>query len=640
MLEFLPKCKGLDASSAYEVISSLCLMKPLNMNIVAVIHQPRAEVFNLFDRIMLLSNGGRTVYSGKRAFLIPYFEALGFSFNPASNPADQFLDIISGVQLPSNGEKHNFPQLWEEFSSSEVRNMRRPTLDDTSALISFQDVRHRRALAANLEYEQSVVNESPLRTIMHYEASDLAKRRILTVVALAFLSAGIIVCITLLCLPSIFTSFAYLNVVVPYCSTALIIFTIIAVIVVVAAFKPFVAMEKLMYLSAGAALGPLGVLFCLFWQKRSRFYSYWLYMDMGAGIWTTIVFAAIGTYFAVSQSAQAAWSFTTDARVPWMLFMCAPFGFVVVMLSASRILKGIDSSYRDIANFFLQVWIQFVRCSQEHWSQPAGLLLDFVLAAVSASMIGIVTPTSSRWTLPLLEQIAIATKDSVYQITNCPPVGPPIFCTILSVPQNDPIYTNAQFVPLALGLIGVISSLRFFGVNKENFHRENMEGLSTTAVYVAKTIFAVLLSAISSAIFLSFWGFLVQPPAAPGLYFLLIWITLFAAQGLGFLVSISVRLDLAGMLGILIVLIFTLFSTTLSGNGSFQSVISYFSFVGWSSVAFYTTSVQGFNAVLTPWMVNVYGFTPDEMSFAWAQLFCLGVFMRLLAWMSLVFKEV
>lgn len=512
--------------------------------------------------------------------------------------------------------------------------MRKPTMDHSDALVYFQEeVRKREAIR--------VESFTPLtKMTVVRESSDMSKRRVMAVISFVFLALAIAVCIILLCLPQIFTPFTYKNVIIPYCSTALIIYSAIFVTVFVAIFSPFVAMEKLMYLSAGSALGPFGVIFGLVWFKRSRFYSYWLFLDMGAGLWITLVFAAIGTYFAISsQGLSESFSFTTDARVPWMLFMCAPFGFVIVVISISRIFKGIDSSYRDIAPFFVQTWVQFVRCAQQQWSQPSGVLLDFILAAVSACMIGIVTPTSSRWRLPLLESIAIATQGTPFPITNCPRGGPPILCTILSVPQSDPLFSNAQFVALALGLIGVISSLRYFGTNKENFHRENMSGLSTSASYIAKTLFLALLSAASSAIFLSFYGFLVQPPAPPGLYFLLFWVTLFAAQGLGFLVSISVRLDLAGMLGILVVLIFTLFSTTLSGDGSFQSVISYFSFVGWSSVAFYTTSVQGFNAVLTPWMKNVYGFIPENQAFAWAQLFCLGVFMRSLAWMSLVLQE-
>ena len=116
---------------------------------------------------------------------------------------------------------------------------------------------------------------------------------------------------------------------------------------------------------------------------------------------------------------------------------------------------------------------------------------------------------------------------------------------------------------------------------------------------------------VSSAVFLSFWGFLVQPDANVGLYFLFIWLVLFCATSLGFLCSICVQIEFSGMIGILVVLVLTLFSTTLSGVNPVTSVVSYFSFISWASIAFYTTTVAKFEANLTPWMQNVYGFSPS-----------------------------
>ena len=59
-----------------------------------------------------------------------------------------------------------------------------------------------------------------------------------------------------------------------------------------------------------------------------------------------------------------------------------------------------------------------------------------------------------------------------------------------------------------------------------------------------------------------------------------------------------------------------------------------------STGALYTTSVAPFDATLSQWMYNSYGFTPAMTSFAWSQIFCLGVFFRLFAWLALVYKEI
>jgi ABC-type multidrug transport system ATPase subunit len=633
---------GLDSSSAFEVISNLLAFMPLNINIVAVMHQPRRDIFDLFDQVLLLSNGGRIVFSGKRLFMMPYFEMLGFSFDPMLNPADQVLDIISGIQLSEDSQtSHDFAELWEEFTARETKQNRKPTLDNQQSLAYIEEIlRNRRAKLAQQDYNSGIPMQSPMQEAFAHSDSTRNKK-IEALVAIGIQAIGIIICTVLLCVSFVFTPFAYINVVVPYCSVALALFVTTTVVIIVLAFRPSSSMddvEKAMYFSAGTIFGPVAIIFCLIWQHRSKYYNYWHFLNMGAGAWTTIVFSAIGTFFAMQNSLS--WNLTTDVRVPWMLFVCAPLGFVVVIASILRIYRRIDSSVREMASFMTQVWLQFVRSVTEVWARPSGLLLDLVLAAVSAIIIGITTPSSSRWTTPILESLAVATQDTFYPIRDCLPIMPSVLCQFISHPQSDPLYTNAQFVPLALGLIGVISSLRFFGLNKANFQRENMVGLSTTAVYLAKTFVSILISSVSAAVFLSYWGFFVQPPANPGLYFLLFWICLFSAHGLGFLVSICMRMDLAGMMGILVVLIFTLFSTTLSGQGGFQSVISYFSFIGWASIALYTTSVLPLNAILTPWMSNVYGFDAATSSFAWTQLFCLGVFMRLLAWLALVTKEV
>jgi ABC-type multidrug transport system ATPase subunit len=636
---------GLDSSSAFKVVSDLVSLLSLNINIAAVMQQPRADIFQLFDRLLLLSDGGRTVFSGKRVLMVPYFETLGFSFDPKLNPADQVLDIISGIQLSDDSQStHNFAELWDEFIAREHLHKRKPTVDDEHSLSEFQEsLRARRAKLAEQDYITDCPTESPMQEIFQHSDSRRNKN-VKALMAVVIQVIGIIICTTLLCVSFAFNKFVYLRVIVPYCTVSLALFVGTIITIGILTFRlsfSMDAMEKTLYFSAGTIFGPLAIVFCLAWQRRSKYYSYWLFLNMGAGAWITIVFSAVGTLLAMrANNYSEEWSFTTDVGVSWVLFVCAPFGFVILVASILRVVRKVDSTVREIASFMSQVWLHLFRCATEEWVRPSGLLLDLVLAVVSAIMIGITTPTSSRWTTPVLEFIAFATQDTFFPIQDCLPTMPAVLCQFISHPQSDPIFSNSQLVPLALGLIGVISSLRFFGLNKSNFRRENMAAVSTTALYLAKTLVSILASSISAAVFLSFWGFFVQPPANAGLYFLLIWLCLFSAHGLGFLVSICLRMELAGMLGVIVVLIFTLFNTTLSGQGGFQSFISYFSFINWASVALYTTSVAPFKATLTPWMFNVYGFSPSMSSFAWTQLFCLGVFMRLLAWLALVSKEV
>ena len=72
-------------------------MACLGMNIVTVLHQPRYMVFSQFHEVLLLGRGGRTVFLGPVSAALPYFSSLGFELPPNENPADFFLDIISGI---------------------------------------------------------------------------------------------------------------------------------------------------------------------------------------------------------------------------------------------------------------------------------------------------------------------------------------------------------------------------------------------------------------------------------------------------------------------------------------------------------------------------------------------------------------
>lgn len=66
------------------------------------IHQPSAELFQVFDRLLLLKKGGQTVYFGDLGpnanTLLNYFERSGgYPCPPEANPAEYILDVIGKV---------------------------------------------------------------------------------------------------------------------------------------------------------------------------------------------------------------------------------------------------------------------------------------------------------------------------------------------------------------------------------------------------------------------------------------------------------------------------------------------------------------------------------------------------------------
>ena len=86
---------GLDSTSASSIMSILKAVSCLGITIVTIIHQPRHEIFEALDSILLFG-AGRVIYSGKEAEAQAYFEDCGFNFPQGYNPADAIMDIIAG----------------------------------------------------------------------------------------------------------------------------------------------------------------------------------------------------------------------------------------------------------------------------------------------------------------------------------------------------------------------------------------------------------------------------------------------------------------------------------------------------------------------------------------------------------------
>merc|ERR1719499_1583259 len=88
---------GLSATDAELCIKALrILAKRLGVLILVVIHQPRLEVAELFDTLVLLtSNPGRMAYLGPMASAQAYWREQGFPIPAHANETDFCLDLLT-----------------------------------------------------------------------------------------------------------------------------------------------------------------------------------------------------------------------------------------------------------------------------------------------------------------------------------------------------------------------------------------------------------------------------------------------------------------------------------------------------------------------------------------------------------------
>ncbi|KAI0148654.1 P-loop containing nucleoside triphosphate hydrolase protein [Xylariaceae sp. FL1272] len=85
---------GLDATSAYQLIRTLKVLASRGRTIIATLHSPRSEIWDLLDNLVILSRGG-AVYSGSRENCMPWFSSLGFESPKFVNPAEFVIDLAA-----------------------------------------------------------------------------------------------------------------------------------------------------------------------------------------------------------------------------------------------------------------------------------------------------------------------------------------------------------------------------------------------------------------------------------------------------------------------------------------------------------------------------------------------------------------
>ncbi|KAA8628536.1 hypothetical protein SMACR_07475 [Sordaria macrospora] len=90
---------GLDATSASSIMSTLKALGRLGITVIVIIHQPRVEIFEMLDDMILLGNG-QLIYEGPQSQAKTFFEQMGFVFPPGANCSDVITDIITGNGRP------------------------------------------------------------------------------------------------------------------------------------------------------------------------------------------------------------------------------------------------------------------------------------------------------------------------------------------------------------------------------------------------------------------------------------------------------------------------------------------------------------------------------------------------------------
>lgn len=131
---------GLDATSAVSMMRTLQAIARLGLSIIVIIHQPRVEIFEMLDSLILLGNG-QLLYEGSEKGVQPYFENLGFHFPEHGNAGDVVTDIITGngriYKKSGDVSKESLIGHWASASSNKNRAEGKHPRDKHGSVLSL-----------------------------------------------------------------------------------------------------------------------------------------------------------------------------------------------------------------------------------------------------------------------------------------------------------------------------------------------------------------------------------------------------------------------------------------------------------------------------------------------------------------------
>ncbi|KAM0321918.1 hypothetical protein ACHAQA_009815 [Verticillium albo-atrum] len=114
---------GLDATSAFQLVRTLKSLATKGRTVITTIHQPRSEIWDLFDNLVILTRGS-PVYSGPARDCTTWFEGQGFQLPPFVNPAEYLIDVAAidnrtpELEAESTDRVDRLKAAWSEESQT------------------------------------------------------------------------------------------------------------------------------------------------------------------------------------------------------------------------------------------------------------------------------------------------------------------------------------------------------------------------------------------------------------------------------------------------------------------------------------------------------------------------------------------
>ena len=93
----------------------------MGTTVLCTIHQPSSDLFQMFDRILLMTEG-QVAFLGNTADALDFFSSQGFRCPPNYNPADFFIATLAVVPGHESACKHKGQLICDSYEKSKFRH--------------------------------------------------------------------------------------------------------------------------------------------------------------------------------------------------------------------------------------------------------------------------------------------------------------------------------------------------------------------------------------------------------------------------------------------------------------------------------------------------------------------------------------
>lgn len=479
----------------------------MGIAVVAVIHQPRFDIYCMLDNVLLLGLGGHTVYMGPAAATLDYFARLGLTCPEHVNPPDFFLDAIAGVVRTADGDKPDLIAAWE----TQAPPMAFEDIQGEEGLVGSNAGVEGGVGVLSLTTQSSSSLNSVDSAISHFEMMSSNKPFFSWEFARGFLLGSLLLGVGAMLVerrPGLHVhrrygaalgalvivalgTFSYAvsrlakgaGSVDRYPADLAFALTLFALALLVAGFVVFAVRQYrhmqdptfILYFTIGFAnVGPLGLVYVFVSKKASlqgRLATLFGYGTQMLSVGISLVF----TFWVLWIDSPIA-----DVRcAPYCMLLAyagGAFAFfeAVVAVVFIRRYKRLPTHDRKTAGFLSQLLLCARRGLQQLRRDVTGSLFECGLPGMSGLFLGLIY------------------YHATYQGALLPPalqvLCPPALASLCALPLSDPIISQASLICLALSLAAVTASQRIFAREKAVFLRESAAGVSTEAYYLGKSL--------------------------------------------------------------------------------------------------------------------------------------------------------